>query len=105
MVYFEKPMERLGSGELKIIFKIFSCIVIIGLMKNGEARVGGNKKRFQYCTDSSGSILYFRTLQDHSGHNLVDFLLQDNVEILDGFFKSYIMSDVQSIYIPSSIRD
>ena len=34
---------------------------------------GGDKKnRFQYCTDSSGTIVYFRALQGHSGRNLID---------------------------------
>ena len=34
---------------------------------------GGNKKRFQYCTDPSGQeILYLRALQGHSGRNPVD---------------------------------
>ena len=33
---------------------------------------GGNKKRFQYCTDSSGEILYLRALQGQSGRNLID---------------------------------
>ena len=33
---------------------------------------GGNKKRYQYCTVSSGTILYFRALQGHSGRNLID---------------------------------
>ena len=36
------------------------------------ARGGGKKNIFQYCTDSSGEILYLRTLQGHSGHNLID---------------------------------
>ena len=48
---------------------------------------GGNKKIFQYCTDSSGAILYLRALQGHSGRNLIDPSLQDNVVIPDGFFK------------------
>ena len=51
------------------------------------ARGGGNKKRFQYCTDSSGAILYLRVLQGHSGRNLIDPSLQDNVIIPDGFFQ------------------
>ena len=55
--------------------------------KSSIARGGGNKKRFQYCTDSSGRILYLRALQGHSGRNLVDPSLQDNVLIPDGFFK------------------
>ena len=49
---------------------------------------GGNRKRFQYCTDPSGQeILYFRALQGHSGRNLNDPLLQDNVLIPDDFFE------------------
>ena len=55
--------------------------------KSIMARGGGNKKIFQYCTDSSGEILYLRALQGHSGRNLVDPSLQDNVFIPDGFFK------------------
>ena len=48
---------------------------------------GGQKKRFQYCSDSSGEIIYLRALQGHSGGNLIDPSLQDNVIIPDGFFK------------------
>ena len=48
---------------------------------------GGNKKRFQYCTDSSGTIVYLRALQGHSGRNLTDPLLQDNVVIQSNFFQ------------------
>ena len=55
--------------------------------KSSMAGGGGNKKRFQYCTDSSGAILYLRALQGHSGRNLIDPSLQDNVVIPDGFFK------------------
>ena len=40
---------------------------------------GGNNKRFQYCSDSSGTILYLRALQGHSRRNLIDPTLQDNV--------------------------
>ena len=52
-------------------------------------KAGGNKKIFQYCTDSSGQefFFYLRTLQGHSGRNLIDPSLQDNVVIPDGFFK------------------
>ena len=56
--------------------------------KSIMARGGGrNKKRFQYCSDSSGEILYLRALQGHSGRNLIHPSLQDNVLILDDFFK------------------
>ena len=49
---------------------------------------GGNKKRFQYCTDPSGQeILFLRALRGHSGRNLIDPSHQDNVLILDDFFE------------------
>ena len=48
---------------------------------------GGAKRRYQYCTDISGTIVYFRALQGHSGHNLIDPSLQDNVVIQSGFFQ------------------
>ena len=48
---------------------------------------GGQEKRFQYCSDTSGTILYLRALQGHSGRSLIDPSLQDNGIIPDGFFK------------------
>ena len=48
---------------------------------------GGAKRRFQYCIDDSGTIVYFRALQRHSGRNLIDPSLQDNVVIPSGFFQ------------------
>ena len=48
---------------------------------------GGNKKRCQYCTDSSGTILYLRALQGHSGRNLIDPTLQDTVVVPSNFFQ------------------
>ena len=47
---------------------------------------GGAKRRYQYCSDISGTILYLRALQGHSGRNLIDPLLQDNVIIQRGLF-------------------
>ena len=35
----------------------------------------------------SGTIIYFRALQGHSGRNLIDLSLQDNVVIPSGFFQ------------------
>ena len=56
--------------------------------KSTMAEGGGNKKRYQYCTDPSRQkILYLRALQDHSGRNLIDPSLQDNVSIPDDFFE------------------
>ena len=33
---------------------------------------GGAKRRYQYCTDISRTIVYFRALQGRSGRNLID---------------------------------
>ena len=55
--------------------------------KKTMAGGGGDKKIDQYCTDSSGVILYLRALQGHSGRSLINPTLQDNVVIPDGFFK------------------
>ena len=56
--------------------------------KSTKARGGGNKKRFQYCTDPSGQeILYLRALQGHAGRNPIDPSLQDNVLLPNDFFE------------------
>ena len=47
----------------------------------------GSKRRYQYCTDISGTIFYLRALQGHSGRSLIDLSLQDNVIIQRGFFQ------------------
>ena len=69
--------------------------------KSKMAKGGGNKKRIQYCTDPSGRNFYLRSLQGHSGRNLIDPSLQDNVLTSSTF----ITSDVPSIYTPSPIQD
>ena len=76
------------------------------LWKSGMAGGGGNKKRFQYCTDPSGQeILYLRALQGHSGRNSIDPSLQDNVLIPNIFSSTFVILDVQSIYTLSQIQD
>ena len=52
------------------------------------ARGGGPKKRFQHCLNpnSSKHFLYFRAIQGHSGGNLVDLVLQDNVLLWDEIY-------------------
>ena len=40
---------------------------------------GGSKRRYQYCSDNLGTIIYLRALQGHSGSNLIDPTLQDKV--------------------------
>ena len=55
--------------------------------KKSVAGGGGNKKIYQYRTDSSGTIVYLRALQGHSGSNLIDPTLQDNAIIQSNFFQ------------------
>ena len=58
------------------------------MWKSKMAGGGGNKKKFQYCTDPSGQeILDLRALQGHSGRNPIDPELQDNVLIPNDFFE------------------
>ena len=57
------------------------------MWKSTMAKGGGNKKIDQYCTVSSGAILYLRALQGHSGRSLIDLTLQDNVVIPSDFFQ------------------
>ena len=47
---------------------------------------GGFKRRYQYCSDNLETIIYLRALQGHSGSNLIDPSLQDNVLIGPGIF-------------------
>ena len=62
---------------------------------------GGSKRRYQYCSDNLGTILYFRALQGHSGSNLIDLLLQDNVE----YSLTFTTLDAHSIFILLSTMD
>ena len=78
VIYFEKKMERLNSGENEFEY---SQHWSDEMWKSKMAGGRGNKKRFQYCTD------HLRALQGHSGRNLIDPSLQDNVLIPDGFFE------------------
>ena len=67
---------------------------------------GGAKRRYQYCSDNLGTIVYFRALQGHSGRNLIDPSLQDNVIIQSGFFQHiYHVGCAFLIFILSSIMD
>ena len=82
--------ERFISGELKNIFRVKFHKFLIGLTIDGKHALvagGGAKRRYQYRTDVSGIIVYLRALQGHSGRNLIDLSLQDNVVIPSNFFQ------------------
>ena len=83
-------MERLDSGELKTIFRNIHRIVCPHWSDDRwkKSMAGkGNEKIYHYCTDSSGTILFLRALQGHSGRSLVDPTLQDTVVIPSNFFQ------------------
>ena len=54
--------------------------------KSSMAGGGQQKKKFQYCSDSIGTVLFLRALQGRSGRNSIDPTLQDNVIIPDFSF-------------------
>ena len=67
---------------------------------------GGVKRIFQYCTDDSGTIVYFRALPGHSGRNLIDLSIQQNGVIPSNFFPAFFyILDVRSIFTLSSTLD
>ena len=76
-------MEQFISGELKKIFRVSSHTLLVGLTVGGKRvwQQEEEQKGDQHCTDASGKIVYFRALQGHSGRNLIDPSLQDNVII------------------------
>ena len=89
------PREEDGAIEFwrkkKIIFGTILSNLNIGLMKCGrvqwqEAEV--TRKDFNIVlTHQDKKFFILRALQGHSGRNLIDPTLQDNVVIPDGFFE------------------
>ena len=103
-------MERSNSGELKIIFRNISCIVIIGLTTSGR-RAWQEEEEEETRKDTSIVLIHqeqfftselFKAIED-----AVSLILLYRTMLLFRATSSstFIMSDVQSIYIPSSIRD
>ena len=69
------------------------------------AASGGFKRRYQYCSDYLGSIIYLRALQGHSGNNLIDPTLQDNLVIGVEYSLTFTMWEAISIFIQLSAMD
>ena len=65
---------------------------------------GGSKRRYQYCSDNLETIIYLRALQGHSGSNLIDPTLQDNVLIGTGIFP-YIYHVGSTFNLHSIVRN
>ena len=71
--------ERFISGELENIFRVNFHKFFIGLTIVG-------KHAWQQEEERKGEISTVRMLQGHSGRNLIDPSLQDNVVIQSEFF-------------------
>ena len=87
--YRGKTMERLNfTGSYSIFGNRHSQIQVWSddCWKACLAAGGGSKRKYQYCSDDSGRILYLRALQGSSGSNLIDPTLQDNTVIGSGIF-------------------
>ena len=107
--YKEKMMERLNSGVFKTIFRNISCIVIIGLTKSG--RKAWQEEEEETRKDTSIVLIH----QEQSCTSELFKVIQDAVSLIPLYktmllfrtisSSAFIMSDVQSIYIPSSIQD
>ena len=108
VVYLEKMMERLNSGDQKIIFRTILCILDIGLTKSGRAQW----KKEEETRKGFGVVLI---VQEKYFTSDLFKVIQDAI-LLILFYKTmllfrtisssaFIMLDVQSIYIPSNIQD
>ena len=65
---------------------------------------GGIKRRYQYCPDYLGSIIYLRALQGHSGDSIIDLETQDHVLITPGIF-TYIYHVGSSFNLKSIVSN
>ena len=102
----KKLMERLNSGESKTMFRNISCIVIIGLTTSGSTAWQEEETR----KDTSIVLIH----QGQSCTSELFKVIQDAVSLIllcsaMSLFRTvslstFIMSDVQSIYIPSSTQ-
>ena len=63
---------------------------------------GGPKRRYQYCFDSVGSIIYLRALQGHSGDSIIDLAMQDHVLIFTWNISLYLPCRKQFQYLFNS---
>ena len=107
-VYIEKTMERLNSGESKTILRNSFFVVIIGLTTSG-------RKAWQEEEETRKYTIIVLIHQEQSCTSERFKVIQDAVSLIllyktMSWFRAtssntLIMSDVQSVYIPSSIRD
>ena len=78
--------EAIEFHKIKFHFRNHHSVWSDDRWKACLAAGGGSNRRYQCCSDNSGTILYLRALQGHSGRNLIDPMLQDNAIIQRGLF-------------------
>ena len=108
-VYPDKTMERLNSGESKTIFRNISCIVIIGLTTNGRTAWQEEEETRKVTSialihqEQSCTSDLFKAIQDAVSLILIYRTMSSFRTVSSS--STFVMSDVQSIHIPSSIQD
>ena len=107
-MYIEKMMEQFNSGELKEIIRNISCIALIGLTTGGrkawqeEEETRKDTSIVLIHQEQSCTSELFKVIQDA----ILLILLYRTMSLFRTVSSStFIMSDVHSIYIPSSIQD
>ena len=106
--YSEKKMEQLNSARYKFHLRNHHSQIqnwSDDRWKACLAAGGGSKRRYQYCSDNLGTIIYLRAQQGHSGSNLIDPTLQDNVLIELEYSLTFTTLDAHSIFILLSTMD
>ena len=108
LIYLEKKMEQLNSGDYKIIFKTILFILDIRLMKGGRA---SSRKEEETRKDFSIVLI----LQEKFFTSELVNVIQDAILLIFHcrtmflfrtiLSSTFLTSDVQSTYIPSQILD
>ena len=109
VIYFEKKMERLNSGDYKIVFGTTLRILDIGLMKCGRVewqKAEATRKGFNIVLIHQDKKFFiselFKAIQD-----AIPLILHNRTMCWFRTISSstFIVLDVQSVYTPSQIQD
>ena len=106
--YIEKMMERFKSGESKTIFRNISCIALIGLIAKGKYAWQEEEETRKYSSTVlmlQEQLCISELLKDIQDAILLILHYRTMSLFRTTSSSAFIMSDVQSIYIPSSILD
>ena len=106
--YIEKGMEQLNFARSSFIFEIIIHKYNFGLMIDGKLvwlQAEDPNEDISIALIIWEQNFYLCALQGHSGSNLIDPALQDNVLIRPGIFLTFIMWDAHSIFIQLSAMD